>query len=236
MVRALDLIHYKLLVSAWNLIARVWEGKLKGQGSPLPFSSGQLPLLTWILCPILRVTVWFWALGFFSVLCTLFLLEICSVFYILWHPVSSVLRSAPFRKESSYSGAAVAQMKCCEECLHCVLMKWNYFVLFKKQASKWKSKPPDPVFKPEKIMLQTFRPKSNGRSYCCLTGCNCLQLVKLLIIYLHSDLCLLGWREFFYLQVHLFGYSFLISVVAVKKFWDNPAVQETCLRYRTLFW
>lgn len=49
---------------------------------------------------------------------------------------TSLLRLAPFRKGSSYSGEVVAQMKCREECLHCVLMKRNYSVLFKKQANK----------------------------------------------------------------------------------------------------
>lgn len=54
---------------------------------------------------------------------------------------TSVLRLAPFRKGSSYSGEAVDQMKCCEECLHCVLMKWNYPVLFKNKQTNEKPNP-----------------------------------------------------------------------------------------------
>lgn len=57
---------------------------------------------------------------------------------------TSVLRLAPFRKGSSYSGEVVARMKCCEECLHCVLMKRNYSVLFKNKQTNENPNPQAP--------------------------------------------------------------------------------------------
>lgn len=143
-VRALGLIHYKLFGSAWNLMARVWEGKQKGQGSSALLWAAPSPDLGFMPHPeshsvVLSFRVFLSAVYTLSARNYCFLHLLASCFQTM--EGTSVLRLAPFRKGSSYSGEVVARMKCCEECLHCVLMKRNYSVLFKNKQTNEKPNP-----------------------------------------------------------------------------------------------
>ena len=134
----LVLMNFKLLVSTWNLMVNVWEGKQMGQWSLLSFDSEKPPLLALILCPILGVIVCFWALGFCSVLRTCFLLE-THAFCICRHPVSKWWRGTVcWASFCSERGATTHGRLLLKQCIVKTVFStclWNgkYFVLFKKQ-------------------------------------------------------------------------------------------------------